>query len=140
MLTYCCRIYFENDTTSTTTSTTTTLALSSATTITTESTTTKSSTTSTTLVLSSEKSTTTSTTTSTTLVPSTISTNSGTSHSDLCYMGDDIYPDKTSNCRKYYICVFTGTHHAAIIYYSCSNGTLFDTLTKNCNWAHAVTC
>lgn len=60
--------------------------------------------------------------------------------SEKCPQGDGVYVDPNSNCQNYYLCNYSGTNFETIAQYSCPAGLLFDETSKNCNWAHLVTC
>lgn len=57
-----------------------------------------------------------------------------------CPNGDGYYPDKLSGCRKYYVCLHTGTQFAQINEFTCPGDLLFDKNTSTCNYPNLVVC
>ncbi|RMZ93813.1 putative chitinase 3, partial [Brachionus plicatilis] len=58
----------------------------------------------------------------------------------LCVNGDGYYPEKSSGCRRYYLCSFSGTPDANISFFTCPSRLIFDKVTKSCNFPHAAVC
>jgi hypothetical protein len=58
----------------------------------------------------------------------------------VCSIGDGYYSDKSSRCKKYYICTFSNTPYETINFLECPENTLFDETVKTCNIKEKVIC
>lgn len=67
------------------------------------------------------------------IVTTTKAPTSGVDPNTICINGNGFYEDPTSNCRNFFLCVFTGTPSAKVYTYTCPDDLLFDTVTKACN-------
>jgi chitinase len=94
--------------------------------------------------------TTTSTSTTTTPTPTTTTTAPTTTTAKVtniidlsqlvCINGDGFYPDKLSECRKFYRCVYTGTQYVQVNEFFCPDQTLFSSSLSICVWQGSVVC
>ena len=59
---------------------------------------------------------------------------------NLCFNGNGYYPDLSTGCKKFYVCVYAGSNNEKVTYFDCPSGLLFDKTSSTCNFDYLVSC